>query len=137
MSYARFSSDEWRSDVYVYDNASTGGWTTHVAANRYAIDYDALGPPVPYPTPEQTQAESPEFTAWVQRYKALQDAVHHADRVPIDAHCAGQTYTDDSPGACAVRLMGLRDLGYRVPQSALDRLAEEQADIDHEATDER
>lgn len=40
MSYARFSSDNWKSDVYAYTNSSDDLVTVHVAGNRGPVDSD-------------------------------------------------------------------------------------------------
>lgn len=40
MSYARFSSDNWKSDVYAYTNSTDDLVTVHVAGNRGPVDSD-------------------------------------------------------------------------------------------------
>lgn len=124
MSYCRFSSNDWDCDVYVYESAY-GGWTTHIAGNR--LDVDRTTWPAPVPLPVGLPADHPQFRAWFDRYRYVMDAVSNADRVPIDLPHAGQTFTDDTPGECADRLEALRDLGYHVPQDAIDDLRKEQA----------
>ena len=112
MSYCRFSSDGFQCDVYVYQSAE--GWITHVAARRRAErapDYD-------WSTPEifkETYAVHRAF---------LDDEINHPS-LPIGLSEDGKTFCDPSPEACAVQLVRLRDLGYHVPQYAIEALREE------------
>ena len=43
MSYCRFSSDNWKSDVYSWADCD-GGYITHVAANRVVGDAPQVPP---------------------------------------------------------------------------------------------
>lgn len=127
MSYCRFSSDNWWSDVYVYQSA--GGWITHVAGMRGVIR------PVP-------DIISCSFSAWLcgrggAAYKAwirfalLWQRFLHRPSLrlipmrPIGLPHDGETFTADTPSECADTLECLRSLGYRVPQRAIDALREE------------
>lgn len=38
MSFARFSSDKWMSDVYIYTNSGDNLISVHVAGNRFVFD---------------------------------------------------------------------------------------------------
>lgn len=110
MAYCRFSSDDFRCDVYVYEDV-TGGWTTHVAGNRRAESY----------TPMPNDIDFAQMEEWEK-----------ANLVPIKLPHAGETFNDATPGECADRLESLRALGYQVPQRAIDLLREEQKGMGHE-----
>jgi hypothetical protein len=141
MSYARFSSSNWRSEVYVYEDVS-GGWTTHVSAMRRVI------PPIPdlpvllvprfrgrwdldkccmvYPTRLHS------FAAWVlYGFWAFWHSKVHMWTVNlfpmrrIRLPYAGETFNHGTPGECADWLLELRSAGYHVPQYAIDALREE------------
>lgn len=146
MSYCRFSSDNWMSDVYVYADVA-GGWTTHVASRRRRI------PPVP-PFPLHRIPIS-LLGARLERKEGAGSKLVYSSRVremvgkavfgmaalwhsrvhmaslkriplrPIGKPQDGQTFSDPSPEDCANRLEGLRAMGYRVPQYAIDALREE------------
>lgn len=146
MSYCRWSSDNWRCDVYVYQDTN-GGWTTHVAGRRHVL------PPIPdiasgrlamalhrwsgcrfegrelvYPS----RWRGIVYRAWVRFSMAWGRYVHRGTlRLiplrPIGLPHDGETYNDPTPGDCADRLEALRATGYRVPQYALDALREESA----------
>jgi hypothetical protein len=118
MSYCRFSSDDCQCDVYCYEDVS-GGWTTHVASKRVVFDVP-LPPPVEY---------VPHAEAFFARLEAVRDIVKLSKRVPIGLPYDGESFNDPTPGEAADRLEMLRDAGYRVPQSAIDMLREEAAEV--------
>jgi hypothetical protein len=55
MSYCRFSTDNFNSDVYVYE--SEQGYVVHIAENRYVFDRSLL----PKVTLRSTQEEYYEY----------------------------------------------------------------------------
>ncbi|MBQ4855680.1 hypothetical protein IMW82_13465 [Rhodanobacter sp. B2A1Ga4] len=115
MSYCRFSCNQYQSDAYVYAGLG-GGFVTHVAARRYVFDH-----PLPAPVP----FDGENIDAYVKYAAELQSRVDTATFVPIDLPHAGATFDDADAGACVKRLLSLRELGYRVPQDAIDSLLEE------------
>lgn len=137
MSYCRFSSMNWMSDVYVYADAS-GRWTTHVAVVRRVC------PPVPdvifsgvsmrlyrWSAEAPTSAWRNFLTqAWFRFCAFWHNRVHLASLrlIPwrrIGLPDAGETFTDPTPAACADRLEHLQALGYRIPQWVIGALREE------------
>lgn len=114
MSYCRFSSDIGKSDVYVYE--SDYGWVTHVARNRIQTDEEL--PPIVMLYHENTQA-------FLDRVKKVSDILARGKRVGIGLPWDGTTFTDSTPKKCADRLIALKELGYHVPQHAIDALLEE------------
>lgn len=118
MSYCRFSSDDYQSDVYCYEDCYSG-FTTHVASRRYVYDRDAL--------PEvKGEVGSDEWKeTYFARYEAQMAAVKDAPLVPIGLPHDGAQFTDPDPSSTADRLEMLREAGYVVPQYAIDALREE------------
>lgn len=139
MSYCRFSSMNFMCDVYVYEDCY-GGWTTHVAGNR------CIFPPIPrlpwswiaklgaY-NHESRRVDYPnrfiKALAWVQlRIWAASDRLHMwsvgiIPRRKIGLPFDGQRFNDATAALCADTLLLLRDVGYIVPQYAIDALREE------------
>lgn len=115
MSYCRFSCNQYQSDAYVYAGIG-GGFVTHVAERRYVFD-----PPLPAPVP----FDGENIDAYVKYAAQLQRRVDTATLVRIDLPHAGATFDDADAAACVRRLLSLRELGYRVPQEAIDALMEE------------
>jgi len=113
MSYCRWSSDDFRCDVYVYEDVC-GGWTTHVAGNRIVGEIPRV--------PDITTAPQDEWARAYQKQTAFLDGAKHE---PIGGPHDGETFNDPSPSECADRLDSLRADGYTVPQHAIDELRDE------------
>lgn len=108
MSYCRWSSDNWRSDIYAYEDAS-GSYTTHVASNRVAE-----------PIPVEPSYNEEINAAWMARHKAVMDYLASAERHPIGLPHDGATFSDPDLETFLETLETLRGEGYRVPESALE-----------------
>jgi hypothetical protein len=123
MSYCRWSTDQFRSDVYCYEAGH--GFVIHVAANRLVSDQ---------PRPERkTDGVSWDDPRWVdlslEDWNALDAWCKAARREPITLEHAGEELVERTAGECADRLRYLRGLGYCVPQQALEALDEEAAEV--------
>lgn len=120
MSYCRWSSDDFRSDVYVYESA--GGVDVHVARSRLPAEFfDTLPEPIPY--------SLENFAAWYERGRevgALVDAAS-GDAEPIDLPHAGTSCTFADHAEAADALEWLAALGYHVPDGVIDDLRADQA----------
>lgn len=114
MSYCRFSSDDWRSEIYCYEGDK---FAIHVAAQKHKCVSAPDWPTIP---------PDADVDTWV-RVSQEQGArlQQEGDLVPIGLPYDGHTFYEDTLESCMLRLLELRDLGYHVPQGALDRLAEE------------
>jgi hypothetical protein len=147
MSYARWSSDNFRSDVYVYEDAS-GGWTTHVASKKL------VWPPIPalpiqwLPDLGGTWDRTARRMQYPSRWRAavarmlgriwsLSIDLHHwsvraIPLSPIGWAFDGLSFSDPTPGMCAARLEMLDAMGYRVPARCIEALLEDQRLLDEE-----
>jgi hypothetical protein len=117
MSYCRWSSDNFKCDLYVYEDAN-GGWTSHVAARR-RVGLDTL-PPSPYDMIGNAPAEETAAA-----YKAYHDALKRLPFEKLTLPHAGETFNDPDPASCAERLKYLKGLGYNVPDYAIEDLTDE------------
>lgn len=118
MSYCRWSTDSFRSDVYVC--GSDEGFVTHVAGNKRVLADDAHAPSLQLLI--DGKAED-----WVAANEAWQQILEAAQSVPIEHPDAGKSFIDDTPGECADRLEGLALQGFRIPEGVIDDLRAEQA----------
>lgn len=158
MSYCRWSSMNWRCDVYTY--ADMGGtWTTHVAARRRVIQpipdivgENAISPRLMDWAKATWSKESKRFVyknefrkavlhAWFSLLAFWHNQIHtrslHLIPIrPIGLKYDGATFVDDTPQDCALTLKKLRAEGYNVPQYAIDALMTEEDDekTDSQAT---
>lgn len=119
MSYCRFSSNDYQSDVYVYWSF-LGGISTHVAGARVVFD-EPLPPKIPFP--------HCDVRAFVEREIAVLEIVKRSKRVPIGLPNDGAMFFDATPRDCVARLEALRAEGYRVPQGAIDALLAEAREV--------
>ena len=118
MSYCRLSSDDYQSDVYVYESAE--GFVIHVAARRRT----GIGE-----QPESIGAwwERGEdgIKEYLERDKKVQEWLESGEHKDIGLPHDGETFIDETPEECAARLMELKEIGYNVPQYAIDMLLDE------------
>ena len=118
MSYCRWSTDDSKSDIYCYEDCS-GGWTTHVAAKRYIYTT-----PLPTVIPFDTE----HLEEWFDRSRKVREILDTFELVKIELPHAGETFNDPTAQETAGRLMMLREIGYNVPQYAIDELVSEGSD---------
>lgn len=116
MAYCRWSSDDFRSDVYTYEHCD-GSWTTHVAGRR-RIGLEQL-PESPY------TREALQRSDWKDLYKSYHEVLQSLPFEDITLPHVGETFKDDSPQECADRLRMLRGLGYHVPDGVIEELEAE------------
>lgn len=115
MSYCRFSSDNHRCDLYVYDDVN-GGWTIHVANKRLAPDTHL---------PELQAPVEGHYDEWLAQSAARSAALRDAQFVPLTLPHAGETFHEETRRATLDRVRELRALGYHVPERVDQRLIEE------------
>lgn len=131
MSYCRFSSDDWRSDVYVYEHFA-GGFVTHVASNkpRGYVPRTLSWPPYAWKT--GTLWRRIGYAVWFRlhwwSYNLQMAYIEVMPRRQLGLPSDGETYSDPDAEECVARLLGLRKLGYCVPQGAINALMEEAAE---------
>lgn len=110
MSYCRWSSDDFKCDLYCYGDVS-GGYTTHVAGNRVVGEV----PPLP-------DLDSPKF---IEEYKKQSDFMATAKREPIGLPHDGETFNDPDLASFLDRLLELKAIGYHVPDWVVSNIREE------------
>ena len=120
MSYCRFSTDDCSCDLYAYADVD-GGYTIHVATNRYVgaipkIDWEGY------------QAERIDDWAFGRQLAEQIDDLRERARVPIGGPADGETYREPDLAAFEARLLALRSAGYRVPNDVFTEIEAERAD---------
>ncbi|MFH1633386.1 MAG: hypothetical protein ABIG63_05160 [Chloroflexota bacterium] len=106
MSYCRWSSDNFKSDIYCYADVS-GGWTIHVASKHLEKELPPL-----------LDFGSVTKEEWA-------DALRKTADVPIGLEHDGETFRCYSIKDTIDKLVHLHQAGYHVPKHALERLREE------------
>src|SRR5690348_8302216 len=101
MSYCRWSSDGFRSDVYVYESVYDC-WTVHVAGRR-RIGLDTL-PQDPYDLLANCKSKEDIPENWQDIYRAYHDALRALPMEDINLPYAGKTFDLPTPGEAASKL---------------------------------
>ena len=132
MSYCRWSSDGMKCDVYVYEHYSDG-YVCHVAGRK--IVNLAEAPECPswfdFPTDENGRISDESIQDYMVKHRAWNEWLDKsAIREDIGLEHDGKTFSCDMPGDMAETLIMLKEMGYQVPQYAIDALWEEQTEID-------
>lgn len=131
MSYARWSSDDFQSDVYIYGTSEGNLKQTalHIAGNRAIIDRSGL-PEVKWPSDDEWKAMTEGETAlWshdiLKRNRALGDLLQECQREVIDHPLAGTTKYFDTTQECADYVEMLIAEGFNVPDGVVEALRED------------
>jgi hypothetical protein len=103
MSYCRFSSDNFKSDVYVYESCY-GGFDVHVAGNRIASEIPPL-----YKWNEVSSEE------YFKRHNEQIEAVRDAESKSIGGVHDGGYFNFSTLEELLEFLNSLPPLGYHVP----------------------
>lgn len=123
MSYCRWSSDDWRSDLYVYE--SLDGWEVLVAGRRKVPEFFAALPAeVPWPTDWRDEAQT---DPWFARQQAVTDMLDGFGWVDLPAPYAGEMVTFDSADEAADALVWLAACGFHVPDGVIDAIRSDAA----------
>ena len=108
MSYCRWSSDDFKCDIYCYESET--GYQVHVATKLVIGDI----PPIDWSSHE----------LMFKTYREQMDFLETAQRKDIGLPYDGQSFCFEDAGEAATLLEHLKEIGYNVPQSAIDTLWE-------------
>ena len=111
MSYCRFSSANWKCDVYVYDGSE--GITIHTASTRF----EGYIPKMPNIMEVSNQE-------WHEAYLKRNRFIKKCVRVKIDSEEAGKTTYHRTPEEAVKELRFLQYEGFFVPEWVFTDLEE-------------
>lgn len=114
MSYCRWSSDNWKCDLYCYESVH-GGYYTHVAGNRIVGD-----------VPEIDWRASPDDIAVA--YKVQREFMDNCKRRDIGLPHDCETFVDGDLESFKARLLMLREAGYSFSDLVLQEIDAEIAE---------
>lgn len=121
MSYCRWSSDNWRCDLYCYEGC---GYVIHVAGRRRAGEI---------PDDRWADFVQGKITAeeYVELHRLQMEALERCKLVDIDLPHAGETFYADDLETFRDKLLELRQIGYNFPDYVLEEIAQEMAERDN------
>ncbi len=114
MSYCRWSSDNFKCDLYCYEDVS-GGFTTCIAGNRIKGNIPIL--------PKLT-SETVKDGSYLTAYKEQMAFLETAEREKIDLPHANETFNDPDLESFLERLIHLREIGYNFPDYVIESVKE-------------
>lgn len=122
MAYCRWSSDNFRCELYCYSNVY-GGYTTHVAGNKI------ITPVIP-PLPLSFIKKGSKLRSWLwtKIYNLHLFTVRFGLRRNIGLPFDRQSFDDETLEGFRDRLIHLREVGYRFPDYVLEVVNEEIAE---------
>ena len=116
MSYCRWSTDNFKCDVYAYESQS--GFEIHVAARRVVGDVPPLA--------NILEVSTDEF---MKSYNAHHEFLETAERLNIGLEYDGKSFTCDTLEEFLEKLKEIKSKGYNVPDSVFEEVAQEMADL--------
>jgi len=118
MSYCRWSSDNWKCDIYAYEHYQ-GWYQIHIAGNRIIGE-----------VPEYSFTDPTE--KMMADYKKQTDFMENAKREPIGLPHDGDSFQEPDLESFKQRLLELREIGYKFPDYVLETIDEEMKEANHE-----
>lgn len=112
MSWCRFSSDNFRCDLYVYE--SDDGFAVHVASNRH------MGPLLEFPYLGDIPSDADGVARWTYLHQAATRPLEDCPTIPIGGPYDGQAFYALAPDELVETLEMLRDAGYLMPRTLID-----------------
>lgn len=120
MSYCRWSDLNFKCDLYCY--AGQGFYVTHVAGRKY------VGDPPELSFKLLMRGYPEEF---LEAFRRVRRWMETAPMTDILLPHAGESFNDPTLGCFLLRLLWLKDFGYRFPDEVIDQVIEELNDGDH------
>lgn len=117
MSYCRWSSDNFKCDVYAYE--SDMGFMIHLASNKIVGEM----PPQDYDLLLKKDKESIDL--FVANEKIRSAWMKTCERVAIGLRYDGQSFICGSLHEFYDRMINLREIGYRFPDYVLETILDE------------
>lgn len=115
MSYCRWSTDDFQCDLYCYEDY-IGNFMTLVANYRRELPKN-MPPPIPY-MPET-------LDAWLERDRVVRKIVRQSPLIPIGLPHDGECFCDPDLSSFLDRLVQLKGVGYRFPDSVIEQVKAE------------
>jgi hypothetical protein len=118
VSYCRWSTDDFRCDLYCYQDVS-GGWTTHVASSRY------VGEGRPHEDWSLILKGEEDAAEFWRQHAALEAWLDKAKHESIGLPYDGATFHDYTLEGFLDLLITLKEAGYCFPDHVIDDVREE------------
>ena len=121
MSYCRWSSDDWRSDLYVYEGED--GIVIHIRCMRKLFSREGLT------EIDLTAEHDTQIDQWMTRHKEVMERIKDCPMEKVGLSHDGETIYCEPHDAADI-VMDLAREGYHVPDGVVEELEEDFGDGD-------
>ncbi len=112
MSYCRWSSDNWKSDIYCYEGVDDKIHIHVAASKREGV-------------PEANYDPNEPIEIYMEKLKVQSDYLKNCLLVPIGLELDGESFECFNKQEALGLLLHVRSRGYHVPEFAIECLKEE------------
>lgn len=124
MSFARFSSDDFTSDIYAYVDSASNLITVHVAAGRHEFDRSEL------PVLDSDTHHDVFVEQWLDRHVLLMEKIRGSEVVAYDMPYAGDSYYNLTVDEAVEFVQELEALGYHIPDQVVESMQENKHEVE-------
>lgn len=117
MSYCRWSSDNFKCDVYAYE--SDFGYEIHIASNRIVgippeTNYDLL-----------KSGSEIDLQLFVDQEKKRSEWLKNCEREEINLPLVGESFTMPDLESFLFKMIEIKEIGYHIPDWVFNEIKEE------------
>ena len=117
MSYCRWSTDNFKCDIYAYESVYDC-YTIHVAANKIVGE-------LPKCDIQLLIGENKDVDKYMEQQEAHSAAMENCTRMPIGLPFDGQSFDCTTLQEFYDKMIELREVGYKFPDYVLESIIEE------------
>jgi hypothetical protein len=120
MAFCRWSTDDFKCDLYCYEHVN-GGYYTYIAGRR---------PIYKEPLPETVNLDNTK--EFLKRYQKVMEMHKECDFEEITLPHVGETFIDETIEDFLKRLIYLKEVGYNFPDKVIEDIKEEIEELKNE-----
>lgn len=115
MSYCRFSTDNFKCDVYAYESCM-GGWQIHIATHRHAGNIPQI---------DESLLLKKEYKKYGRQYKRQMKYLETAKLEPIGLSMDGADFNCGGLPEFLATMQEIKKEGYHIPGWVFDHIKHE------------
>lgn len=123
MSLCRFSSDDWKSDVYIY-KSKLGYYVINVASGRH-VPHKPLPPKIDMENMDGKEED--KAIAFAERFMQVYEIIQDSKLVAIGGKYDGMTFVCNTADKTIKQLREIQEEGYHVPNFVYKLLGSEES----------
>lgn len=116
MSYCRWSSDNFKCDVYAYESCY-GGFEIHIASARYVGEIPEVD--------SKLLNNKKQHKKFISQLNAQSEFLETCKTEEIKLKHSGENFNVDTVQELGEKLIELKKLGYHIPEYVFERISKE------------